>query len=216
LDATRSALANPGDTKQAFRIADALSFGTPWRMTWRYRRTPVGADRLRRRRRLLDTLTDRAALAALPEGSFGRAYLAFLDSEGITAEGLVAASIEGREARRDPDQEFVQQQLRDQHDLWHTLTGYKGDLLGEAAVLAFSFAQTGHPGVAFLASLGVVLAPEPGVRRFIVDGFRRGRRATWLPAQDWEALLPLPLDQVRRRLGVTPVDDYVPVRHVAS
>src|SRR5688572_3341691 len=92
IDATRAALANPKDTKQAFRIASALSLGTPWRMTWRYRRTDVGAERLRTRRRLLDTLMDRDALAAMPEGSFGRAYLAFLDSEGITAEGLVEAS----------------------------------------------------------------------------------------------------------------------------
>src|SRR5262245_40438512 len=202
IDATRAALTNPKDTKQAFRIADALSLGTPWRMTWRYRRTEVGADRLRTRRRLLDTLTDRAALEAMPEGSFGRAYLAFLDSEGISAEGLVQASMEAREARRDPDQEFVQQQMRDQHDLWLRLTGYQGDLPGEAAILAFSFAQTGHPGVAFLASLGVILAPQPEIRRFIFAGFRRGWKARWLPAQDWEALLPQPLDEVRRRLGV--------------
>jgi ubiquinone biosynthesis protein COQ4 len=212
IDATRRALADPNDTKQAFRIADALSFGTTRRVLRRYKKTDVGARRLRDRRRLIDTLTDRERLAALPEGSFGRAYLAFLDSEGITAEGLVKASQEGHSTLADPDEEFIAGQLREMHDLWHTLAGYKGDLLGEVAVLAFSFAQLKHPGVGFLAGLGYLLSPEPKYRAFIRDGFRRGRRAAWLPAQDWEALLPLPLDEVRRQLDIEPVGPYETIR----
>jgi ubiquinone biosynthesis protein COQ4 len=102
--------------------------------------------------------------------------------------------------------------MRDTHDLFHTVTGYKGDLLGEAGVLAFTFAQTGHPGIGFLAGIGLVVSPEPRVRRMILGGFRRGRRARWLPATDWAALLPRPLDEVRRELGVVPVDDYEAVR----
>jgi ubiquinone biosynthesis protein COQ4 len=215
-DATRNALANPGDTKQAFRIVDALSFQAPARLARRYRATAIGARRLRERRRLLDTLRDRDALAAMPDGSFGRAYLAFLDREGITADGLVEASLEGRERPTDPDEEYVQQELRDMHDLWHVLSGYRADLLGEAAVLAFSFAQTRHPGVGFLAGLGLVVGREPGIREFIVGGFRRGVRAAWLPAQDWEALLPLPLDDVRARLGIVPVGDYAEIRDRAA
>jgi ubiquinone biosynthesis protein COQ4 len=216
IDATRKAVADPTDTKQAFRIAHALELGAPARLTRRYRRTAHGKRVLAERRRLLDTLADRERLAALPDGSLGRAYLAFLDSEGITAAGLVQASEDGfGEPLREGDEALVQQQLRDMHDLWHTLTGYKGDLLGEAAVLAFSFAQTRHPGVGFLALLGLILAPAPEYRQFIVDGFRRGVRAAWLPAQDWEALLARPLADVRRELGVRPVADYEPVRALA-
>jgi len=213
-DATRAALADPTDTKQAFRIAEALAFDTPQRTLRRYRRTAEGARRLCQRRRLLDTLTDRAKLAAMPEGSFGRAYLAFVDREGITAEGLVQASVDGRMTYGDPDTAYVQHELRDMHDLWHTLLGYKGDLLGESAILAFSFAQTWHPGVGFLVGVGLVMSGEMKYRRFIVDGFLKGRRASWLPAQAWEELLPLPLDEVRARLGITPVADYEEVRHV--
>lgn len=216
VDATREAIANPTDTKQAFRIAEALAFGAPARIARRYRKTPVGERRLRERRALLPVLMDRAALEAMPAGSLGRSYLAFLDAEGITAEGLVQASIEGRTRQRDPDVEFVQQQLRDMHDLWHTVTGYKGDLLGEAAVLAFSFAQTKHIGVGFLAAIGIVLSPTPQLRHFIIDGFKRGRRAAWLAAADWEALLPLPLADVRARLGVVPVDKYVEMRPIPA
>jgi ubiquinone biosynthesis protein COQ4 len=214
VDATRAALADPTDTKQAFRIADALAFDTPVRTLRRYRRTSEGSRRLCERRRLLETLVDRDKLAAMPDGSFGRAYLAFIDREGITAAGLVQASVDGQMSHGDPDTAYVQQELRDMHDLWHTLLGYKGDLLGESAILAFSFAQTWHPGVGFLVGVGLVMSGELRYRRFIVEGFLRGRRAAWLPAQAWEELLPLPLDEVRARLGITPVADYEEVRHM--
>ncbi|HEX6839448.1 MAG TPA: hypothetical protein VF334_22885, partial [Polyangia bacterium] len=49
-------------------------------------------------------------------------------------------------------------------------------------------------------------------RALIIKGFARGLRAAWLPAQPWEALLPLPLDEVRRRLNVDAPPDYTPVR----
>lgn len=219
IDATRAALADPEDTAQAFRIAEALSFGAPDRIRNRFRRHPDGARMLCGRDDILAVLTDREALEALPEGSFGRAYLAFLDSEGITAEGLVEASREGAGAEfyaSDNDDAFVRRRMRDTHDLWHTVTGYQGDLLGEAALLAFTFAQTGHPGVGFLAGVGFVVAADPRARTMIVDGYRRGKRANWLPPTDWAALLPLPLDEVRRRLGVDPVPDYEPVRDPAA
>lgn len=216
IDATRAALANPGDTKQAFRIAEALSFDSPQRLANRMRRSPTGGALLARRDNLLSVLCDRARLEAMPEDSLGRAYLRFLDSEGITAAGLVQASMDGvglaAVADLDPDVRWMRERMRDSHDLWHTVTGYKGDLLGEASILAFTFAQTRHPGVGFLASLGLVFGNIPGARRLVARGFLRGRRARWFPAVDWIALLPRPLDEVRRELGIDEVPVYEPVR----
>jgi ubiquinone biosynthesis protein COQ4 len=215
IDATRSAIADPRDTKQAFRIAEALSFGNPERLLGKFRRHPTGARLLAERDELLDVLTDRAALEAMPDGSLARAYLAFLDSEGISAAGLVEASMDGTDPAfhggRD-DLSYTRRRMRDSHDLWHTVTGYRGDLLGEASLLAFTFAQTGHPGIGFLAGIGAVVADDRRFRRMIADGYRRGKRAAWLPPTDWAALLPQPLDQVRRQLGVDPVPAYEPVR----
>ncbi len=214
IDATRAALANPDDTKQAFRIADALAFDNPRRMARRFRRSPTGARLLAEREDLLACLCDRARLEAMPPGSVGRAYLAFLDGEGITAAGLVEASMEamGDRVVEDDDVRFVRMRMRDSHDLWHTVTGYRGDLLGEAALLAFTFAQTGNLGVGFLASVAAVVADVPGARRFIATGAARGLRARWMPATDWIALLPRPLAEVRRELGIRPLAPYEPVR----
>jgi ubiquinone biosynthesis protein COQ4 len=215
VDATRAALANPEDTAQVFRIAEAMAFGTPERMRRRFAADADGARLLAGRDDLLAILRDRARLEALPAGSLGRAYLAFLDAEGISADGLVEASIEGTRAAHDDDDSdlgYVRRRMRDSHDLWHTVTGYQGDLLGEASLLAFTFAQTGHPGIGFLAGLGAVMTQSREARRLIVDGFRRGRRATWLPARDWANLLARPLDEVRRQLGVSAPPVYTPVR----
>ena len=133
------------------------------------------------------------------------------------------ASAEGStERRRTPptnDAEVLDDWMRDTHDLWHVVTGYQGDLVGEAAILAFSFAQTRHPGVGLIV-LGALyeasrygsIETEVDPRWAILQGFVRGVRSDWLVAQDWEALLSQPLDDVRRRLRVGPPPHYTPVR----
>ena len=220
--AIRALLRDPDDTAQVFRIVDALSGRTGERVFRRFHATAVGARVVAERRCLLATLQDRSALGALPAGSLGRSYHDFMAGEAISAGGLVEASVEGRGAREtlDPERRLVLERLRDMHDLWHVVTGYGRDLVGEATLLAFTFAQTRNPGIGFIVGVAWWRAgrnPEGrGFRRLLQDGYRRGRRAAWLPAQDWEALLPLPLDEVRRRLGVEPPPAYTPVRSAGA
>lgn len=216
IDATRAAIADPGDTAQVFRIAEALSFRQPQRLLARFAADPVGARLLESRENLLDVLGDRERLAAMPEGSLAREYLAFLEREQITADGLVEASESGAAGQYDDDPAddlgYVRRRMRDTHDLWHAVSGYRGDLLGEASLLAFTFAQTGHLGIGFLAGLGAALSLNGFAIRMIAEGYVRGRRAVWLAPVDWAELLPRPLDEVRRRLGVVPVGEYPEVR----
>jgi ubiquinone biosynthesis protein COQ4 len=215
LHALGNLLRDPDDLPQVFTVIQALSGDTPERIVRRLRADPVGARLLRDRADIVPRLADRAALRALPEGSLGRAYLAFLESEGISAEGLIAASEAGRAAVDDDatDAAWMHRRMRDTHDLWHAVTGYRGDVLGEAALLGFLLAQTGNPGVGLIVATALLRAArEPSARRLIVEGFRRGRRAAWLPAVEWEALLALPLADVRARLCVDAPPSYVPVR----
>jgi ubiquinone biosynthesis protein COQ4 len=107
--------------------------------------------------------------------------------------------------------------MRDTHDLWHAATGYSGDVLGETALLAFIFAQTWNPGIAFILAIGLsktIAFPSGGsmARNTILDGFRRGLRAAWLPAQEWEVLLALPVGEVRRRLSLGAPPVYTEIR----
>jgi len=92
------------DTTQVFKIVDALRGRSDLRNVERMRGSAIGRAILAERRSLLDVLANRERLRALPEGSLGRIYLAFMEREGLTADGLAAAADEGyRQRSFDPD-----------------------------------------------------------------------------------------------------------------
>ena len=83
----------------------------------------------------------------------------------------ITASEEGYGVERGLDEERVlfADRLRDMHDLCHVVAGYRGDLIGEASVLALSFAQTRNPGVGLMALAGFLKigGVVPGARKLI-------------------------------------------------
>lgn len=215
--AMRELFANPDDTQQVFEIIEAMQGPALVRVRNRLQKSAQGRRLLAEQPALVPLLKDREALHALPEGSLGRAYLAFVEAEGITADGLVEAS--EVERRRDADGEYlwIRDWLRDSHDLWHTVLGYKGDLVGEAAILAFSHHQTGNIGVGMIATMawfkiGRVTEPNMGCRDVIVDGRRRAKRSAWFLEVPWHDWLARPLVDVRRDLRVEALETYQTVR----
>lgn len=214
LRALRALAADPDETSHVFTIIDSLSGQGPDHLVGLFHRTPDGERLMRERSSIVPVLADRDALRRMPEGSLGRAYLAFVESEGITADGLVEASEKGSTRRYEGDEEltYAGDRMRDTHDLWHTVTGYKGDLLGETALLAFNVPQIRNPGVAAIVLLGMYRVRKLRILPMVAGGLWRGARARHLPAIDWEPLLAVPLAEVRERLGVVPVADYTPVR----
>lgn len=206
LRAIRELIRNPDDTAKVFDIIDALSGNAGERTFQRFVRTPEGQRILREQRNLLATLDDHESLKLLPSGTLGRVYADFVEREQITGQGLADASMTSERRGRvlDPDRERFYARLRDMHDLWHVATGYNRDLLGEAALLAFSYAQTRNRGVGFIVAVAWLRAKGEFAygRTLMAQGYRRGKRAAWLPGQDWEWLLTQPLAAVRERLGL--------------
>jgi ubiquinone biosynthesis protein COQ4 len=173
---------------------------------------PVGSRLLGEGRSLLPVLSDLRSLWALPEGSLGREYARFMEAEELSVTDFAeASSASMNESDYDDRRAWIlAQRLRDMHDLIHVVSGYGRDLLGEMAVLSFSsgarkarenyrlffilrlarwqFGRSGRPDAA-----GVLRAAE-----------ERGARAAFLPAVEWERLLPMPLSVVRERLGISP------------
>jgi ubiquinone biosynthesis protein COQ4 len=206
-------LRDPDDLPQVFTLIESLSGTSPHRLLRGLRRRESGQRMLRERPDIAPTLADRAGLRAMPEGSLGRAYLAFVEAEGISPEGIKTASVEGGVIKSStPDFEFLHMRMRDTHDLWHAATGYKGDVVGELSLLAFTLAQNWNTGVALIVVAGFLKGFGRTETSVIRDGYRRGKQAAWLPATEWEKLLERPLDEVRRelKLGAPPV--YTPVR----
>lgn len=206
-------LRDPDDLPQVFTLIDSMSGTAPHRMLRGFQRTESGRRVLRERPDIVRVLADREALRALPEGTLGRAYLAFVESEGISAEGIRDASVHGEVAHRRPEAfDYLHQRMRDTHDLWHAATGYKGDVLGELALLAFSLGQHWNTAIAMIVVAAMLKGYATAGTSAIVEGFRRGRAAAWLPAQDWESLLATPVDELRARLDLGSPPVYTPVR----
>ena len=220
LRAARVVADDPDQLPEVFAIIESLSVDTLQRIGRRMKRSETGRRLLDERPDIVAKLADREALAQLPAGSLGRTYLAFVEREKISADGIREAAASGMKHASDipAPLDFVHARMRDTHDLWHAVTGYSGDVLGEAALLAFTFAQTKNPGIALIIGIAIAKtahAPNGGgrdARKTMRDGFRRGKNAAWFPEQDWESMLALPVDEVRARLGLEAPPVYTEIR----
>src|SRR5579862_2022676 len=212
LKALRKVLNDKEDTGQVFELLGALSGDATSRNYARLLRTRTGGRLAYERLELAPRLMDDAWLDSFAEGTVGAAYRQFVRSENLSADGLVEISRQrrGRVDDRHPLAWFGRR-VRDTHDIWHILSGYHRDGLGEACLVAFTYAQTRALGWAVLG-IGAALRPRDGKRapyvKAIWQGYQRGRAAAWLQGEDYEALMSEPLDAARVRLGISPPTAY--------
>jgi ubiquinone biosynthesis protein COQ4 len=207
---------DPGDVAVGARVFFSIG-GHDEEPSWRRLVASATGSRLARERRPYPALfTDYERLRALPAGTLGREYVRELDARAICPVELAReteAAYVGRAFT--PEHAYVRDRVRDAHDLFHTLTGYGIDVVGEAGVLSFTFGQTGNKGWAMLVLLNLLtslLAGRIDTGRVAWAGYRCGRRARYLPAvADWERLLQTPLAEVRRELGIAPMRPYRPL-----
>ena len=211
--AFRRLVADKEDTTQVFEIMESLTGRSiPWGLR-KLLRSPGGARLAYQRAELNEKLNDRAWLAQFEPGTVGAAYRAFMEAENLSAEGLAMQSRQVRAEIEAPNlYAWYSRRIRDIHDVWHVLTGYGRDALGEACVVSFSHAQTRSLGFLFIG-LGAAnevkrAARSVPARRAVAQAWRNGRRARWLPAQDYEALFAEPLETARARLGIRSPDVY--------
>lgn len=216
--AMRRLIDNPDATDEVFTIIEALAGNALEKGFRRFTATDMGRQILAEQRSLLDTLLDREQLATHPKHSLADHYLNFVTSESISAEGLVEPS-EGIRAHNalGGDMLLFANRQRDMHDLWHTLTNYGRDELGEVCLLAFTCAQSANRGLAFIALVGTFQLSKQyglGVPKAVLRAYRDGKQAAWLPAQDWETLLTQPIGSVRAQLNIRPPARYQALRHL--
>jgi len=213
LRAFRKLIRNKEDTTQVFEIMRALSGRSISRGYNRMLKTLEGGRQAFLREELAHKLDDPVWLSRFGPGSVGAAYRAFREARGFTAEGLAD---EARKVAPLVDAQhpviWYSRRIRDVHDVWHVLTGYGTDALGEACVVSFSYAQTRNLGFAFIgwgAAREVQReAPSVPARRAVWQAYRNGRAARWLPGLDYEALFEQPLETVRASLNIRPATIY--------
>ena len=210
------AAGNPDDTENGARFVLALQGNRSEENFQRFAADPDGARILAERRQLIDRLRDREWLASLPAGSLGRAYLHFVQTEDLSADGLrdVVERADPAFASMDADRRLLHDRIGAMHDLWHVVTGYSRDLIGETLLIYFSWEQLRTRAFALIMPITYLLNEwrTPGFRALAREARRRGRAAPWLPVQDWEALLERPLDEVRETLRIGPPPAYTQMR----
>ncbi|NNM78258.1 ubiquinone biosynthesis protein [Sphingomonas sp. ID1715] len=208
LVALRKLLADGNDTVQVFRIMRALNAGNGARNYHKLLEAPGGGRIAYRRTELAELFSDPAFIASFKPGTVGAAYRDFLNRTGYSAMGLAeVANSDNIPHEAEHPYAWFGRRERDIHDIWHVLTGYQADEpLGEACLVAFSFAQTKGLGWAAIA-LGASLKARKITGSWIfakavIEGYRHGKRAEWLSGQDYEQLMHEPIAQVRRRLKI--------------
>ena len=211
LKALQRLLNDKEDTGQVFEIMRALNGTSTARCYERLLTTARGGRIAYERQELAARLMDDAWLDSMPAGSVGAAYREFIRSEQLSAEGLAEVSrIQGSEVDIQHPYAWMGRRTRDVHDIWHILSGYHRDGLGEACLVAFSYAQTKGLGWALIA-VGAALRSRGGEYpsgKAIWQGYKRGKAAAWLLGEDYDRLLNEPLEVARKRLGITPPTIY--------
>jgi ubiquinone biosynthesis protein COQ4 len=212
LKALRRLLSDKDDTGQVFEIMRALNGGTSEKNYRRLLETTAGGRIAYEHVELAPMLMDQAWLDSFAPGTVGAAYRDFIRSENFSAEGLAEIS-RRRQVRIDEPHPYnwFGRRIRDTHDIWHILSGYHRDGLGEACLVAFSFAQTrglGWATIAFGAGFKALREGHWPAARAIRQGYKRGKAAKWLPGEDAVRLMSEPLDAARRRLNITPATIY--------
>ena len=211
LRSLRRLLNDKEDTTAVFEIMRALNGSSTAKGYQKLLTTPQGGRIAYERAEFARMLMDDAWLDSLPDGSVGAAYRSFIREEQLSAEGLAEISRQGAPTVDEQHPyAWMGRRTRDVHDIWHILSGYHRDALGEACLVAFSYAQTRGLGWALIA-LGAAHrsgGSEYPYRKAIWQGYRRGKAAKWLLGEDYERLLAEPLESARRRLNITPATIY--------
>lgn len=211
----RNLVADKEDTAQVFHIIESLKGKRSHRQAWDFIRSDEGQRFLRSEADIPAILDDHARWADCGPETVAAHYIAFMKREGLSAAGLVAESYKflPPEQRYDDLTEWYFSRLRDTHDLFHVLTGYGRDALGEAALLGFSYEQNRNLGVLFIAYAGArQIARGTGTRAPIFAAIREGRglgkAAVKLAHMDVERVMREDISAARQRLGVGKPEAY--------
>jgi len=154
------------------------------------------------RPRITSTSIDIEKLRSLEEGTFGRAYVDWLDKCGVSPDT--------RDPVRyidDPELAYIMQRYRECHDFYHVVTGFPVSVSGELVVKWFELANMGLP-VALLSSVFGPLRVKSDRRRrlsstYLSWALRCGSQAKPLIGVRWEERWEMKMDDLKRELNIS-------------
>ncbi|RDW63831.1 hypothetical protein BP5796_10333 [Coleophoma crateriformis] len=166
---------------------------------------PTGRRILRDRPRISSKTLSVNYLRSLPENTVGRAYVDWLDREGVSPDTRDAVQyIDDEECA------YVMQRYRESHDFYHALTGLPVFIEGEVALKAFEFANTLLPMTGL--STVAILKFKPAERGRFFNIYLPWAISNGLTSKEvinvyWEEILEKDVGELRSELGIQqPVD----------
>jgi ubiquinone biosynthesis protein COQ4 len=139
-------------------------------------------------------------LAALPPNSLGFAYAEHMQSNGLKPLSIKPSN---------NDYEFLGAHLTETHDIWHVVTGFNTNILGELKLEALYVSQFPHSRfwLALVTKnlLKTVLHDIEKSTEYmdeLTEGWTTGKYAKPLFGIDWKTLWAKPLHQIREDLNL--------------
>lgn len=203
------------DTEQVFHIIEATKGRKSHAQAHAFIRSPEGQRMMSGGVDIPAMLDDHARWADCAAETVAAHYIAFMKREGLSAAGLVAESHKWAPPESLPQDQtqWYFDRLRDTHDLFHVLTGYGRDALGEASLLGFSYEQNHNKGILFIAYAGArqikkVSGTKAPLFAAIKEGRALGRAAAKIAHQDIAALMREDIGEARKRLNIGKPEVY--------
>ncbi len=200
------------DTRYVFAFFDAVNGRSNEAYYDRFFNSEYGKRYMADPEALGRVLLDRETLESYGKDSFAAAYLHYLDSEGLSPLGVHEAAVDvdpermARMKEHWPQLYWLQYHGSLTHDLYHVLTGYGRDPLGEALLLVFSGLHTGSRGARLLGAMAGLRIrseiPSWPVGKMMKEAVHLAKEAEHFPTADLASLLPLPLEEARARVNI--------------
>ncbi|CAA7269530.1 unnamed protein product [Cyclocybe aegerita] len=156
---------------------------------------------LKDRPRVNSNTVDMDKLAQYPEGSFGKAYVTWLERYGVTPD-----TREPVHYIDDPELAYVMQRYRECHDFYHCICNMPVSVEYELALKYLEFANLGLPMTAIAAVFGPLrLTPEKRARLFseyVPWALKCGGSARSLITVYWEERWGENVEDMKKEFGI--------------
>lgn len=204
------------DTAKVYDVTNSFSGSVHIRKFEQFLATDYGRRVIEGNVKIGELLCDRERLAAMPVGSVGRAFYEFMESENLSEHALLDAVKETGIDYTVPGrfEGFCRQVIHFKvtHDLWHILSGYHRDSLGEICLLKFYNGQWYDRGVELIVKIGSFAENRKlsgsSMRALLTEAHENARAAKWIMGVDIENYIEKPLDEARDMLAIRPPDLY--------
>jgi ubiquinone biosynthesis protein COQ4 len=195
---------HPGAVKYVFMMGDAQDEIAEGERARGRMRDPFACPQLEAmwQARFCPPRYDLERLQELPPDTLGGAYARHMQAHGLRPDFYDDVAPRHRT-------HYLRGRLRQTHDIWHLLTGFGTDEVGEVGLQGFYFAQYTN-GQSALIGAGAMLRSllrarlrdlERHVEAFCV-GYCNGKAAESLLAVKWEETWSEKLDELRRRYRI--------------